>query len=138
MAITGSISAYIGALLTKNVPINLLLIIVGLIISFESFILLKEKDNRNNKINNNKNKNNDIKIIPENNPFLDQKSIKQNNSYYNIFLQSIISFFIGILGGLVGLVLGSIRLPAMIKILKTEPKIAVGTNILISSTMGNV
>ena len=138
MAITGSIGGFIGALLTKNVPINLLLIIVGLIISFESFILLKEKDNRNNKINNNKNKNNDIKIIPENNPFLDQKSIKQNNSYYNIFLQSIISFFIGILGGLVGLVLGSIRLPAMIKILKTEPKIAVGTNILISSTMGNV
>ena len=138
MAITGSIGAFIGALLTKNVPINLLLIIVGLIISFESFILLKEKDNRNNKINNNKNKNNDIKIIPENNPILDQKSIKQNNSYYNIFLQSIISFFIGILGGLVGLVLGSIRLPAMIKILKTEPKIAVGTNMLISSTMGNV
>lgn len=136
MAITGSIGAFIGALLTKNVPINLLLIMVGIIISFESFILLKEKDNRNNKINNNKNKNNDIKIIPENNPILDQKSIKQNNSYYNIFLQSIISFFIGILGGLVGLVLGSIRLPAMIKILKTEPKIAVGTNMLISSTIG--
>lgn len=110
MAITGSIGAFIGALLTKNVPINLLLIMVGIIISFESFILLKEKDNRNNKINNNKNKNNDIKIIPENNPILDQKSIKQNNSYYNIFLQSIISFFIGILGGLVGLILGSISL----------------------------
>jgi hypothetical protein len=43
---------------------------------------------------------------------------------------------VGILGGLVGLVLGSIRLPAMIKILKTEPKIAVGTNMLISSVMG--
>lgn len=37
---------------------------------------------------------------------------------------------------MVGLVLGSIRLPAMIKILKTEPKIAVGTNMLISSIMG--
>ena len=43
---------------------------------------------------------------------------------------------IGILGGLVGLVLGSIRLPAMINIVKTEPKIAVGTNMLISSVMG--
>ena len=43
---------------------------------------------------------------------------------------------VGILGGLVGLVLGSIRLPAMIEILKAEPKIAVGTNVLISSVMG--
>ena len=59
-----------------------------------------------------------------------------HNPYYEIFLQSIISFLVGILGGLVGLVLGSIRLPAMIKILKTEPKIAVGTNMLISSVMG--
>jgi len=38
--------------------------------------------------------------------------------------------------GLVGLVLGSIRLPAMITILKTEPKIAIGTNMLISSVIG--
>lgn len=44
--------------------------------------------------------------------------------------------FWGVIGGLVGLVLGSIRLPVMIKILKTEPKIAVGTNMLISSIMG--
>ncbi len=43
---------------------------------------------------------------------------------------------IGIIGGLVGLVLGSIRLPAIINILKTEPKIVVGTNMLISSVMG--
>jgi Na+/melibiose symporter-like transporter len=72
------------------------LIIVGLIIFYESFILLKEKDYRNNKFNS-KNKNNNIKIIMENNPILYQKSIKQKNSYYNIFLQSIISFFIGYL-----------------------------------------
>lgn len=35
-----------------------------------------------------------------------------------------------------GLVLGSIRLPVMIKILKTEPKIAVGTNMVTSAIMG--
>ena len=123
MALTGAIGAFYGASLTKNVPINFLLILIGLIISYESFILLKE------------NKSNDNKIPTQHLLNLHQESTSQN-SYYDIFLQSIIGFLVGILGGLVGLVLGSIRLPAMIKILKTEPKIAVGTNMLISSVMG--
>jgi uncharacterized membrane protein YfcA len=123
MALTGAIGAFYGALLTKNVPINFLLILVGLIISYESFILLKE------------NKNNNDKITTQQLLNLNQES-KNQNFYYELFLQSIIGFLVGILGGLVGLVLGSIRLPAMIKILKTEPKIAVGTNMLISSVMG--
>ena len=135
MALTGALGAFIGASLTKNVPINFFLILVGLIISYESFILLKDNINitRNNKIS--KQDNNDKKIT-KNRLNLNQKSIKQKNPYYDIFVQSIIGFLIGILGGLVGLVLGSIRLPAMINILKTEPKIAVGTNMLISSVMG--
>jgi uncharacterized membrane protein YfcA len=135
MALTGALGAFIGASLTKNVPINFFLILVGLIISYESFTLLKDNINitRNNKIS--KQNNNDKKIT-ENRLNLNQKSIKQKNPYYDIFVQSIIGFLIGILGGLVGLVLGSIRLPAMINILKTEPKIAVGTNMLISSVMG--
>ena len=135
MALTGALGAFIGASLTKNVPINFFLILIGLIISYESFTLLKDNINitRNNKIS--KQNNNDKKIT-ENRLNLNQKSIKQKNPYYDIFVQSIIGFLIGILGGLVGLVLGSIRLPAMINILKTEPKIAVGTNMLISSVMG--
>ena len=134
MAITGAIGAFIGASLTKTVPINFFLILVGLIISYESFIILKDNINikRNKKINK-KNYNND-KDVTEYNSRLNQRSLKK--FYYDIFIQSIIGFLIGILGGLVGLVLGSIRLPAMIKILKTEPKIAVGTNMLISSVMG--
>ena len=131
MALSGAIGAFYGASLTKNVSINLLLILIGLIISYESFTLLKD-NNRNNKININNNE----KKITENRLNVNQKSIKQKNPYNDIIVQSIIGFLIGLLGGLVGLVLGSIRLPAMIKILKTEPKIAVGTNMLISSVMG--
>lgn len=123
MALTGAIGAFYGASLTKNVPINFLLILVGLIICYESFILLKENNNNNDK------------ITTESLLNLNQESTSKNY-YYEFFLQSIIGFLVGILGGLVGLVLGSIRLPAMIKILKTEPKIAVGTNMLISSVMG--
>lgn len=131
MALSGAIGAFYGASLTKNVSINLLLILIGLIISYESFTLLKD-NNRNKEININNNE----KKITENRLNVNQKSIKQKNPYNDIIVQSIIGFLIGLLGGLVGLVLGSIRLPAMIKILKTEPKIAVGTNMLISSVMG--
>jgi uncharacterized protein len=39
-----------------------------------------------------------------------------------------IAFAVGVLGGLVGLILGTLRLPAMVKWLGTTPKAAVGTN----------
>ncbi|HEX6228328.1 MAG TPA: sulfite exporter TauE/SafE family protein [Solirubrobacterales bacterium] len=39
-----------------------------------------------------------------------------------------IAFGVGVLGGLVGLILGSLRLPAMVKWLGTSPRAAVGTN----------
>lgn len=39
-----------------------------------------------------------------------------------------ISFAVGVLGGLVGLLLGTLRLPAMVRWLGTAPKAAVGTN----------
>ena len=132
MALTGAIGAFYGASLTKYVQINYMLILIGVIISYESCILLRENNNKNNK----NNKNNNNKKITKKLLNINEKSIRLKNDYYEIFLQSIIGFLVGILGGLVGLVLGSIRLPAMIKILKTEPKIAVGTNMLISSVMG--
>ena len=79
MALTGAIGAFYDASLTKNVPINFLLILVGLIISYESFILLKE------------NKNNNDKTTTQQLLNLNQKS-KSQNFYYEHFLQSIIGF----------------------------------------------
>ena len=43
---------------------------------------------------------------------------------------------VGLLGGAVGLILGSIRLPALIRILKVDPRIAAGTNLFIGFFMG--
>ncbi|HJS64300.1 MAG TPA: hypothetical protein VJ767_05525 [Nitrososphaeraceae archaeon] len=55
---------------------------------------------------------------------------------FGVLVLSSVGFIISFIGGMVGLVLGSIRLPVMIKILKTEPKIAVGTNMVTSAIMG--
>ena len=49
-----------------------------------------------------------------------------------------IGFSVGLLGGAVGLILGSIRLPALIRILRIDPRIAAGTNLFIGFIMGSV
>ena len=43
---------------------------------------------------------------------------------------------VGLLGGAVGLILGSIRLPALIRILRVDPRIAAGTNLFIGMLIG--
>ena len=45
---------------------------------------------------------------------------------------------VGLLGGAVGLILGSIRLPALIRVLKMDPRIAAGTNLVIGFFMGSL
>jgi uncharacterized protein len=47
-----------------------------------------------------------------------------------------IAFGVGVLGGLVGLILGTLRLPAMVKWLGTAPKAAVGTNAATGAVVG--
>ena len=43
---------------------------------------------------------------------------------------------VGLLGGAVGLLLGSVRLPLMLRILRTDPRVAAGSNMLIGMVMG--
>ena len=43
---------------------------------------------------------------------------------------------VGLLGGAVGLILGSMRLPAMIRVMGIDPRTAAGTNLLIGFGMG--
>ena len=55
-----------------------------------------------------------------------------------IVAEGAIGLGVGLLGGAVGLILGSIRLPAMIRVLKVDPRIAAGTNLFIGLFMGSV
>lgn len=47
-----------------------------------------------------------------------------------------LGFGLGLFGGAVGLVLGQLRLPAMIQILRMDPRVAAGTNLAISTLTG--
>lgn len=54
-----------------------------------------------------------------------------------ILAEAVIGFAIGLLGGAVGLILGSLRLPALITILGIDPRIAAGSNLVIGFLMGS-
>jgi uncharacterized membrane protein YfcA len=53
-----------------------------------------------------------------------------------IAAEAIVGLIVGLLGGAVGLILGTVRLPALIKILKIDPRIAAGSNLFIGVLMG--
>jgi uncharacterized membrane protein YfcA len=54
----------------------------------------------------------------------------------NKTLEAAIGLVIGALGGAIGLILGSVRLPALIRILGVDPRRAVGTNLFIGMLTG--
>ena len=49
---------------------------------------------------------------------------------------AVIGFVVGVCGGLVGLILGSLRMPAMLKVLRMEPRVAIGTNMTVGLVAG--
>jgi uncharacterized membrane protein YfcA len=48
----------------------------------------------------------------------------------------VLGFLIGLLGGFVGLILGSLRMPAMLRIIGERPAAAVGTNVAVGFCLG--
>lgn len=53
-----------------------------------------------------------------------------------VSLEGLAGFAIGLLGGAVGLILGSLRLPALIAILHLDARVAAGSNLVIGFLMG--
>ena len=60
----------------------------------------------------------------------------QRWSTARITAEGVAGFAIGLLGGAVGLILGTLRLPALIAILKIDPRVAAGSNLVIGFLMG--
>jgi uncharacterized membrane protein YfcA len=131
LGLTGAAGAFIGSFLTGYVPVSYLLVVIGIIVLYESYVLLNASRTKHADIKRNK-----ISENPKSGRSENKDRISVCTQKKLIFVESIIGFGIGVLGGLVGLILGSIRMPAMISILKMEPRVAVGTNLAASSIMG--
>ena len=140
MAATGSIGGFFGSVFTKYIPVTLLLGLIAIIVLYEAFVIIKssrkKKDEEMRRSNNN-----NLDLI--HGPSSALRSSPSNPSNISgvrnkqfIFTELLIGFGIGFVGGLVGLIIGSIRLPAMIFVLKMETKVAIGTNLAASSLTG--
>ena len=128
IAVTGAIASFVGSFLTNYVPTVFLLAIIGIIVSYESFSLIKNSNKLKIKFKH-EHQDNEVDINNHIN-----KPVIHNSKL--LIAECIIGFAVGLLGGLEGIVLGSIRMPAMISILKLKPRIAVGTNLACASIMG--
>jgi hypothetical protein len=149
MAATGSIGGFFGSVFTKYIPVTLLLGLIAIIVLYEAFVLIKssrkKKDEEMRRSNNNEEEdNNNLDLIHGPSSALRSSPSSPSNpsnisGVHNkqfIFTESLIGFGIGFVGGLVGLIIGSIRLPTMISVLKMETKVAIGTNLAVSSLTG--
>lgn len=144
MAATGSTGGFFGSVFTKYIPVTLLLGLIAIIVLYEAFVLIKssrkKKDEEMRRSNNNEDNNNLDLIHGPSSALRSSPSSPSNISGVRnkqfIFTESLIGFGIGFVGGLVGLIIGSIRLPAMISVLKMETKVAIGTNLAVSSLTG--
>lgn len=122
MGIPATIGTLIGGLLSPYVPVDLLLISTGLLVFWQGiefiFLGISNKSEMSEAL--------ESKIDTEKGDF--------NKS--NIVVETGLGLSIGTLGGAVGLILGSIRLPVIIRILKIDPRIAAGSNLFIGFFMG--
>ncbi len=64
-------------------------------------------------------------------PSIEPKSEADTPRRGLIALEVVIGLALGVLAALTGLMLGSLRLPMMIRLLKVDPKVAVGTNMTV-------
>ena len=143
MALSGAIGAFIGSFLIDFVSVEFLLCIIIVIVSYEAIDLILKSGKVGKKVK--KSDNSKQTILPGSTPSLDKGDSNKTDSdsinedkIKEIIKESSIGFGVGLLGGMVGLVLGSIRMPAMISILKLPTRIAIGTNLASSAFVGTV
>ena len=125
MGVPAFIGAFIGGFGAGKVPASLLIFLAGLLVFWQGVELLAR-----------------VKAQARAAP--DAAAAQQSPGYIATFtrnrmvLQGGVGLAVGLLGGAVGLILGSIRLPALIRILRVDPRIAAGTNLFIGFIMGSV
>jgi hypothetical protein len=130
MGIPSFVGAFIGGFFGGRVPAGILLVVVGVLTTWYGYTLIKgRRGGRRQR---------------EENPgsaTAEDSSVATMAAPVKIsarrgLLEISLGFGIGLFGGLVGLVLGQLRLPAMIEVLRMDPRMAAGTNLAIGFFTG--
>lgn len=125
MGIPSFVGAFLGGFYSHLVAETLLIFTVGILVFWQGIeLLLKAKR----------------QVTPSVSAFVfaqDSKSVGLGYIRINrMGVAATIGLIIGIVGGAVGLILGSLRIPALIRILGVDSRVAVGTNMSIGALMG--
>ena len=114
--------AFIGGFTGGRAPEALLIGLTGILVVWQGFeLLLRARRER-----------------PKESPAASPAARFQSRGWTpgRIAAEALVGFAIGLLGGAVGLILGSLRLPALITILGIDPRVAAGSNLVIGFLMG--
>ena len=124
MGVPACIGALIGGFMSDAAPTGLLIALAGLLVFWqgvEFLIMVRERS-----------KSGDDQVL-----FGGELSGSAGMfTRGRVSAEAGIGLGVGLLGGAVGLILGSIRLPALIRILRVDPRIAAGTNLFIGVLIG--
>lgn len=125
MGVPAFIGAFIGGFAADVTPENLLIFLAGLLVFWQGveFVILY-RNRRGNK-----------------SAHMFGADLEGQTGTFTpgrIGSEAGVGFGVGLLGGAVGLILGSIRLPALVRILRIDPRIAAGTNLFIGFFMGSL
>jgi hypothetical protein len=130
MGIPSFVGAFIGGFFGGRVPAGILLVVVGVLTTWYGYTLIKGRrgGRRQREENPGSATSEDSSVATTVAPV----KISARRGLLEISL----GFGIGLFGGLVGLVLGQLRLPAMIEVLRMDPRMAAGTNLAIGFFTG--
>jgi len=125
MGVPAFIGALIGGFLSDVAPEGILILLAGLLVFWqgvEFLIMARERKQQG---------------VTDTNLFGGELSGSAGTfTSGRMSAEAGIGLGVGLLGGAVGLILGSIRLPALIRILRVDPRIAAGTNLFIGVMIG--
>ena len=125
MGIPAFVGAFIGGFLSDVAPEGILILLAGLLVFWQGieFLIMARERRREG--------------ASDTNMFGGELSGSAGMfTPGRMSAEAGIGLGVGLLGGAVGLILGSIRLPALIRILRVDPRIAAGTNLFIGMFIG--
>jgi uncharacterized membrane protein YfcA len=125
MGIPAFVGAFIGGFLSDVAPEGILILLAGLLVFWQGieFLIMARERRREGATNTN----------------MFGGELSGSAGMFTpgrMSAEAGIGLGVGLLGGAVGLILGSIRLPALIRILQVDPRIAAGTNLFIGMFIG--
>lgn len=122
LGVPAIIGAFIGGFAASQVPVGILVLGAGLFVAWQGieFYLMVRK----------------VSLVTPGSVVepLDPRSVFLASK--RGALEATLGFTVGLVGGAVGLILGSVRLPIIIRVMKADPRIAAGSNLMIGSFLG--